>query len=253
MASSVSVILNEVDDEATFHCEALADRFPDARRIDYPAGERLDPTDADAVVLTGSTAGVYERDDHPWIDEEIELIRTLVEQGIPILGVCFGHQIVNVALGGSVDPGEMTAGLVEVELADRPLFEGVGSARRNAPRNGRVARDYVPRTIRAGKAREKTGSEATRETKREPAVPALHGDRVTEMGDGLDRIAAADHAAIFGTAHRERPVWTVQFHPELDADLTDELAAFDWQMNGFSWAEVSAHRVFENFRHLADA
>ncbi|WP_336325660.1 type 1 glutamine amidotransferase [Halovenus sp. HT40] len=212
MASSVAVVLNEVDEEATFHCEALADRFPDARRIDYPAGERLDPTGADAVVLTGSTAGVYERHEHPWIDDEIELIRTLVEREIPTLGVCFGHQVVNVALGGSVDPGEMTAGLVSADLADRPLFEGVG-----------------------------------------PAVPALHGDRVTEMGEGLNRIAAAEHAEIFGTAHRERPVWTVQFHPELDADLTDELAAFDWQTNGFSWAEVSAHRVFENFRRVADA
>lgn len=210
MTSSVSVVRKEVDDEATFHCDALADRFPGARQIDYPAGERLDPADADAVVLTGSTAGVYERGERPWIDDQIELIRGLVEEGVPTLGVCFGHQIVNVALGGSVERGEMTAGLVGAELADRPLFEGV-----------------------------------------ESAVPALHGDRVTEMGDGLDRIAAADHAEIFGSAHRERPLWTVQFHPEIDAELTEPLAAFDWQMNGFTWAEVTAHRVFENFERLA--
>lgn len=211
MTSSVTVVLNEIDDDATFHCQALVDYFPDARRVDYPAGERLDPTETDAVVLTGSTAGVYERDHRPWIDDEIELIRTLVEQGVPTLGVCFGHQIINVALGGSVEPGEMTAGLVSAELAERPLFNGVN-----------------------------------------PVVPALHGDRVTETGAGLTQIASADHAAIFGTAHRDRPVWTVQFHPEVDGGLMDTLTGYGWQMNGVSWAEVNAHRVFENFEELAD-
>ncbi|MFT4946916.1 MAG: GMP synthase (glutamine-hydrolyzing) [Natronomonas sp.] len=211
MAPSICVVLNEVDDDATFHCDALAERFPDARRIDYPAGERFDPADADAVVLTGSTAGVYEREDRPWIDEEIELVRRLRDRSVPTLGVCFGHQIVNVALGGSVEAGEMTAGLVTADLTAHPLFEGVG-----------------------------------------PAFPALHGDRVTEMGDGLRRIAAADHAAIFGTAHRNRPVWTVQFHPEIDASLTDALAAYDWQMNGFSWADVTADQVVRNFMRLLD-
>ena len=119
MAPSVYVVTNEIDDDATFHCAALAAQFPAAETVDFPAGERFDPADADAVVLSGSTAGVYERDDQPWIDEEIDLIRTLVAEGIPTLAVCFGHQIVNVALGGSVDPGEMTAGLAAEP--DEPL------------------------------------------------------------------------------------------------------------------------------------
>ncbi|MXR51835.1 type 1 glutamine amidotransferase [Halovenus sp. WSH3] len=207
---SVYVVLNEVDDDATFHCDALAEEFPGARTVDFPAGERFDPDDADAVVLTGSTAGVYERDQHPWIDEEIELIRRLVAEGVPTLGVCFGHQIVNVALGGGVRSGTMTAGLVEAELADQPLFEGV-----------------------------------------DPVVPALHGDRVTESGDGLERIASAEHAEVFGTAHRERPVWTVQFHPEISAEQTESLRRFGWEMNGFSWAEVTADRLFRNFESRA--
>ena len=206
MVSSVHVVLNEVDANATFHCDALADLVPSARRIDYPAGERFDPDKAEAVVLTGSTAGVYERDVHPWIDEEEELIRSLVDRSVPILGVCFGHQLLNVALGGRVEPGAMTAGLVAADLADNPLFEDV-----------------------------------------EPAVPALHGDRVCEIGDGLERIASAPHAEIFGTAHPDRPIWTVQFHPEITADMTDALAAYDWQMNSFSWEEVTAGRVIWNF------
>lgn len=206
---SVYVVLNEVDEEATFHCEALAGRFPSARRIDVPAGERFDPDEASAVVLTGSTAGVYERDRRTWIDEEIELVRRLAERRIPILGVCFGHQLVNVAFGGSVEAGEMTAGLVESELDSRALFRGVN-----------------------------------------PPVPALHGDRVTETGRGLTPIAAADHAEIFATVHRDLPIWTVQFHPEIDGGVSEALADFDWGMNGFSWEEVTADRVFENFERL---
>ncbi len=207
---SLFILANEVDDDANFHCEALADHFPSAERLDFPAGERFDPESADAVVLTGSTAGVYERDCRPWIDDEIALVRQLCEQGIPTLGVCFGHQLVNVAFGGTVTAGEMTAGLVEAELADHPLFAGVNSV-----------------------------------------VPALHGDRVTTAGDDLDRIASAPHAEIFGTTHPERPLWTVQFHPEFDASTAAALSAFNWSMNGYSWADVTAARVFRNFEQLA--
>ena len=207
---SLFVLANEVNDDATFHCEALAAQFPSAETVDFPAGERLDPEVADAVVLTGSTAGVYERDRRPWIDDEISLVRELCEREVPTLGVCFGHQLVNVALGGSVTAGEMTAGLVAAELADHELFAGVHSA-----------------------------------------VPALHGDRVTAVGDGLDRIASAPHAEIFGTAHPERPLWTVQFHPEFDASTAAALSAYDWSMNGYAWADVTADQVFQNFERLA--
>ncbi|MWV64574.1 type 1 glutamine amidotransferase [Halorubrum sp. JWXQ-INN 858] len=124
-APTIYVVRNEVDPDHEYHCDALAARFPDAIEVDYPAGERVPLESADGVVLTGSTAGVYESDTHPWIDEQEALVRELVERGIPTLGVCFGHQIANSALGGTVEHVGTTAALVEATLDDDPLFDGL--------------------------------------------------------------------------------------------------------------------------------
>ncbi|WP_247003203.1 type 1 glutamine amidotransferase [Halosolutus gelatinilyticus] len=121
------VVRNEVDPAAEYHCDALAGHFPDAREIDYPAGERADLDRVDGVVLTGSTAGVYEVDDRPWIADQQRLVRELIDREIPTLGVCFGHQIANAALGGTVERVGATARPVAADLADDPLFDGVSS------------------------------------------------------------------------------------------------------------------------------
>ncbi|QLC35347.1 gamma-glutamyl-gamma-aminobutyrate hydrolase family protein (plasmid) [Halarchaeum sp. CBA1220] len=121
---SLYLVRNEVDPELAFHYEALARHLPDATVVDYPDGERFEPADADAVVLSGSTAGVYESGGG-WIEAEAALVRDLVAASVPTLGICFGHQIANAALGGTVEHAGMTAGLVEASLADVPLFDGV--------------------------------------------------------------------------------------------------------------------------------
>jgi GMP synthase (glutamine-hydrolysing) len=85
-------------------------------------------SDVDAVVVTGSTAGVYEADERPWIADGRRLVRALVAREIPTLGVCFGHQLVNDALGGSVEAGDQRRGIVDVDLDDDPLFDGVSGS-----------------------------------------------------------------------------------------------------------------------------
>jgi GMP synthase (glutamine-hydrolysing) len=211
-ASELYVVRSEVDADCEYHCDALAAEFPTAEKVDFVAGERVPLDEADGVILTGSTAGVYEADRRPWIAEQEALVRELVDREIPTLGVCFGHQVANSALGGTVERIGTTAALVEATLADDPLFDGVG-----------------------------------------PAVVSLHGDAVTELGDGMEVIASADHASAFGTRHRTAPLWTVQFHPEIDASHRDRLVEdFDWESRGRSFEDVTAGRVFENFRSLAD-
>lgn len=58
-------------------------------------------TACDGWLITGSKFGAYE--DHPWIPPLEDLIRAIHDARRPLVGVCFGHQIIAQALGGRVE------------------------------------------------------------------------------------------------------------------------------------------------------
>lgn len=70
-----------------YHVEAL----------DFPA----DVHDCDGWLITGSRHGAYE--DHPFIAPLEEFIRAAYAAAVPMVGICFGHQIIAQALGGKVE------------------------------------------------------------------------------------------------------------------------------------------------------
>ncbi|WP_151478830.1 type 1 glutamine amidotransferase, partial [Streptomyces albicerus] len=63
-----------------------------------------DPLGHDLLVLLGAPWSVYDRAAvGPWIDGELDLLRTAHAADIPVLGICFGAQALATALGGSVE------------------------------------------------------------------------------------------------------------------------------------------------------
>jgi len=70
--------------------------------FDVQAGELPDSDTHDAVLITGSPAGVYE--DLPWIAPLMDFIRAAKDSRM--VGVCFGHQVMAEALGGHVEKSD---------------------------------------------------------------------------------------------------------------------------------------------------
>jgi GMP synthase (glutamine-hydrolysing) len=218
------VLENEVDRDKRYFVPEITRYLSDARVYDVAHGDVQnipavadlvdddDTSAVDGVILSGSTAGVYESADYPWMDDLREFVRDLVTHDVPTLGVCFGHQLVNDALGGSVEHRGLTADLVDVDFAPDPLFDGVSST-----------------------------------------VPMVHGDHVTELGDGMRRIASADYYSNLASRHEDAPLWTVQYHPEFTDRLLPRIAAdFGWH-GSEDFSTVSVERTFENFARLAES
>jgi GMP synthase (glutamine-hydrolysing) len=61
-----------------------------------------DPLGYDAVLTFGGAMNTNEREDHPWIAPELELLAELLERGTPLLGACLGTQLLAEAAGGAV-------------------------------------------------------------------------------------------------------------------------------------------------------
>jgi GMP synthase-like glutamine amidotransferase len=63
-----------------------------------------DPLLFDCVVLYGSRWSVHDPEVAHWVEPELEFIRAADRAGVPVLGLCFGGQMLSVALGGTVAP-----------------------------------------------------------------------------------------------------------------------------------------------------
>ena len=146
-----------------------------------PPVQLLDEADA---YLIGGSGAFHVFDDHPWLHRTIDLCRHHFAKGEkPFLGLCFGHQLLATAAGGRVvnDPEKEEVGTFEVELTTSgmkdPLFA-----------------DMPPRFL----------------------AQLGHSDRVSELPKGWHNLAFSQRVDLQAYRAGERPVWGVQFHPELE-------------------------------------
>jgi GMP synthase (glutamine-hydrolysing) len=104
----------------------LAALFPGARLVRTFAGDSV-PREADALVVLGGGMGAYEADRLQHLQDEIDLLRSCVDRGRPVLGICLGSQLLAKALGAEVARAPVKEiGFYRVRLTDDarsdPLF-----------------------------------------------------------------------------------------------------------------------------------
>ncbi len=149
--------------EAHVYCEI----HPPSRTVEWirewaPSG----------IILSGGPSSVY-GEDVPTVDAE------LLRSGIPVLGVCYGMQLLAQLSGGKVErAARREYGRAALTVLGGTLFEGFGAG------------DETP-------------------------VWMSHGDHVDSPPPGYDVVARSINTPVAAFQHREKPLFGVQFHPEV--------------------------------------
>jgi GMP synthase-like glutamine amidotransferase len=121
----VAVIRHHEEDSAGFIGDAFAARGADLSTHLFPIqGPLPDLAGLAHIVMLGSTSSVYDDGEaRAWIDEDLAWLRRADAAGVPILGICFGAQLLAAAFGGAVEPaGSEEIGWVTIDSADPGLI-----------------------------------------------------------------------------------------------------------------------------------
>jgi GMP synthase (glutamine-hydrolysing) len=156
------------------------------------------------IILSGGPNSVYD-DNAPYLDQGI------LDQGIPILGICYGMQLLVKETGGMVQKGKV--------------------------------REYGKNTLKVLKE-----SLLTKNLSDQSTVWMSHGDEASSLGEGFKVIGTSDNS-IAMIEHEKRKLYGVQFHPEVTHSteglrlienfvLTISNAKPDWNMEDFIEGQI---------------
>src|SRR5690606_8428631 len=146
-------------------------------RVRLPAADEVA-----GVIITGSPARIA--DQLPWMRRVQGAVVGLVERAVPVLGICFGHQLLGMALGGRSGPnprGREIGTVMLSVLREDPIVAGPASF----------------------------------------PVSMTHLDVVQELPPGA-RVLAATRLDPYAAVRFAENAWGVQFHPEMDAAIVSD-------------------------------
>jgi GMP synthase (glutamine-hydrolysing) len=181
----VLVVQHEDDDPIHLMGTWMGDVDLDVRRPYLANDLPLSLEGYDGLVVMGGAMGANDDATSPWLTPVKELIRRAAADSVPTLGICLGHQLAAVALGGEVlpNPAGRQFGLMDVcwepgaHLDE--LFSTVATPRRG---------------------------------------PHWNDDIVTRLPEGARLMARAPTGEVQAARHAPT-VWGVQWHPEVDDGL----------------------------------
>ena len=136
---------------------------------------------AKGIILTGGPNSCYE-EGAPTASKE------LFELGIPVLGLCYGAQLMQHVLGGRVERASAREyGKTEVIVdTSSPLFEGVKDLRGEEPTGGVTTVCWMS-----------------------------HFDYISKMAPGFEAVAYTDNCPVAAAQDKSRELYAIQFHPEV--------------------------------------
>ena len=146
----------------------------------YPVIDDVFPEAVDEVdgwLITGSRFGVY--DDAPWISRLEAFLRQVVAARVPLVGICFGHQILASALGARVEKAAAGwgAGPHSYDVLEQPAWLEGATERFT--------------------------------------LNAMHQDQVSSLPPGARLIASSDFCPFAALAYDDHAI-SFQAHPEFD-------------------------------------
>ncbi len=146
--------------------------------------------EVDALILSGGPMGVYQLQDpqYDYMHKEIEYIEKAISLGKPILGICFGHQLLASIMGGEVIRNEekREIGWFDVEIlnAKSPIFMDMENPFH---------------------------------------VFQFHNDQVSKAPVCSEVIANSPNCNIQALKYNDYPIYSVQFHPEISVTKGGEI------------------------------
>ncbi len=180
-----------------------------------------DVQDFTHIIFTGSEASILQRE--KWVYDEIDLVKKATERGVALLGSCYGHQLLAVALAGSH----------HVQRCANPEI------------------GWIPITINLED--DFLGNE------RSAFCFSSHLDEVIKLPDEFLVFASSDLCEVQGFRLRNQPIWGLQIHPEININEAqwylkkrvenkhEPLQLFQAAMNSQPRDSNLIHQVVKNF------